>query len=155
MKANFFEWFNLPKQYDIHVDELKASYYRVSKNAHPDNFHHKSKLEQYAAQEALGYTHQAYEVLTCPIKRANYILLLNQIDLQSELVQKKPMPASFLAQIFEWQTQENTQQLKIKLKQSIESKLVQVKQLFAQDQIELAVLPVRELLFMQKVLEQC
>ena len=149
MKENFFKWFNLPEAYQIDLDLLQKNYYSRSKLTHPDNFHDKSDFEKKMAEQALRYTHEAFNTLSCPIKRASYILWLNNIDLNSEAIQEKAMPADFLEKIFEWQSQGSRKNLE----QYLQNNLSRVAKLLSQKEFELAILPVREILFIQKFLE--
>ncbi len=153
MQVNFFKWLNLPEVYEVDTARLQEAYYRLSKNTHPDNFHGKSDFEKQMAEKALGYTHQAYETLSCPIKRASYILLLNNIDLNSETIERQPMSADFLAKMFDWQMQDENQELQRDLHQNIQARLANISELFEQKKIELAVMPIREVMFMKKILE--
>lgn len=154
MQVNYFKWFDLPEVYMLDLKLLEEKYFALSKKVHPDNFHGKSDFEKQMAEKALGYTHQGYEILACPIKRAGYILSLNQIDLSSEAIERQPMTAEFLDKMFDWQMQDKNQNLKAELQQSLQSRITQVSELLSNKQIDLAVMPVREMMFIQKVLEQ-
>lgn len=154
MQVNYFKWFDLPEVYSLDSKLLEEKYFALSKKVHPDNFYGKSDFEKQMAEKALGYTHQGYEILVCPVKRAAYILLLNQIDLNSEIIERQPMSAAFLEKMFDWQMQDKNQNLKIELQQSLQLRLTQVSELLSNNQIDLAVMPIREMMFIQKVLEQ-
>lgn len=154
MQANFFKWFNLPENYQIDMAQLQEAYYRLSKNTHPDNFHDKSDFEKKMAEKALGYTHHAYEILSCPIKRASYILCLNNIDLNSEVIERQPMSPDFLAKMFDWQMQEQNPKIHLELQENIQATLVKIVELLQNKQYDLAVMPIREVMFMKKILEQ-
>lgn len=154
MQVNYFKWFDLPEGYALDIKALEEKYFILSKKVHPDNFHGKSDFEKQMAEKALGYTHQGYEILACPIKRAAYLLLLNQIDLNSEIIERQPMSPEFLEKMFDWQMQDKNHNLKIELQQNLDSRIAQVSELLSNKQIDLAVMPVREMMFIQKVLEQ-
>jgi molecular chaperone HscB len=153
MQANYFKWLNVPEKFNLNLSDLKNNYLELSKKTHPDNFYHKSDFEKQLAQKALAYTHQAYEVLSCPIKRASYILFLNQIDLNSEEIERQPMTPDFLSKIFDWQMQEKSPKLYAELQESIQAKLALITSLFSENQFHQAVMLVREILFIQKILE--
>ncbi len=154
MQVNYFKWFDLPEMYALDAKLLEERYFALSKKVHPDNFHGKSDFEKQMAEKALGYTHQGYKTLACPIKRATYILLLNQIDLDSETVERQPMSAEFLEKMFDWQMHDKNQDLKSELQKNIDIRLTQVSALLSNNQINQAIMPVREMMFIQKVLEQ-
>lgn len=154
MQVNYFKWFDLPEVYELDLKLLEERYLTLSKKVHPDNFHGKSDFEKQMAEKALGYTHQGYQTLVCPINRVAYILLLNQIDLNSETIERQPMSADFLEKMFDWQMQDKNQNLKSELEQNLHSRLKQVSELLSNKQTDLAVMPVREMMFIQKVLEQ-
>jgi len=152
--SNYFKWFDLPQTFQLNLNILQQKYYALSKKMHPDNFQAKSKLEVQLAQQALQYTHQAYEALYCPIKRATYILLLNNIDIASEAIQQHPLSPAFLEQIFDWQMRSHDSTFKSELQQNIDARMQQITHFFNTNQFELALPLVREIQFIQKVMGQ-
>jgi molecular chaperone HscB len=153
-RSNYFKWFDLPIAFDLNLNDLQQKYYALSKKMHPDNFKDKSKFEVQLAQQALQHSHKAYEVLHCPIKRANYILFLNNIDISSEAIQQQPLSPAFLEQIFDWQMQDMQPDLKLELEQNCQTRMQKVIEFLNTNQFELALPLVREILFIQKVKEQ-
>jgi molecular chaperone HscB len=152
--STYFKWFDLPMAFELNVSDLQKKYYALSKKMHPDNFQDKSKFEVQLAEQALQYTHEAYKVLYCPIKRASYILCLNNFDVASEAIQKQPLSAAFLEQIFDWQMQNQDSNFKNELQQNIDARMQKVTEFLNTNQFESALGLVRELMFIQKIREQ-
>ena len=165
MQMNFFKWFDLPEQYTIDLNALKKKYYALSKTTHPDNFQGQSQFERKMAEQALGYTHEAYAVLSCPVQRAIYILALNYIDISNESEQQQYLSPDFLEMAFDWQAKiqevkQNTKNTKNKeavmldLENNMNSRLSQMVIFLHSQQFDLAAPLVKEIQFIQKIREQ-
>ncbi len=83
---NYFELFDLPIQYAVDDECLKERYHKLQSNFHPDRFLDSTEQEKRIALHYTALINEAYTVLKSPIKRAKYLLELQQIDLSEENV---------------------------------------------------------------------
>ena len=83
----YFEVFQLPPKLHIDTAALEKSFYRLSREYHPDRFAAKPAEEQAAATERASLLNDAYRVLRDPIRRTEYLLELNGIELEEQSVQ--------------------------------------------------------------------
>lgn len=74
---NFFEIFALPQSFTLDLDDLEKKYLAFQQQFHPDN-------SSSADIEQSILVNEAYKILSAPISRASYILLLNGVDLEND-----------------------------------------------------------------------
>ena len=79
LTQNYFEIFNLKAQYNLNLTQLEEGYKTILKSIHPDRFINASDNEKNLAMIKSTQVNDAYQTLKNPIKRAQYILDLNQI----------------------------------------------------------------------------
>jgi molecular chaperone HscB len=94
-KKNFFDFFALPTQFDIDLNELEKKYLQFQKQFHPDKSN-SSDIEQAII------INQAYKTLCDDFFRACYLLELKNVDISSDKNNVKPDIAT-LAAILELQ----------------------------------------------------
>ncbi len=97
---NHFELFGLPVQFELDKTALDLTFRTLQGQVHPDRFAHLSQAEQRAAMQWSTRINEAYQTLKSPLKRANYVLQLQDVDALAE--QNTSMPADFLMQQIEW-----------------------------------------------------
>lgn len=79
-----FTRFNLPPSFDIDPATLEKAYFTAQHQFHPDRYAVKSSQEKaYAAAHSVA-TNEGYQILKDPVKRAAYILKLNNIEAWSD-----------------------------------------------------------------------
>ncbi|SET01205.1 Fe-S protein assembly co-chaperone HscB [Thorsellia anophelis] len=83
---NYFKLFNLSEDYFIDVTDLSDVYQTKQRQFHPDRFASASDAEKLKALQMATEINSAYQTLKDPIKRAGYLLLLQGIDIQNEMV---------------------------------------------------------------------
>jgi molecular chaperone HscB len=98
---DYFSLFQLPVAYAINTEELIRRYQKMIARVHPDNFPLGLEAEKKWAEDYSACLNQAYIILSCPVKRANY--LLTQMGFNLELETDTSMSAEFLMQQMEWQ----------------------------------------------------
>lgn len=98
---NYFELFQLPAQFDLDVDDLAQRHRTVITRVHPDQFAHKSAVEQRVALQIASLANQAHDTLKSPLKRAQYLLQLNAPEL-ADTEARVQLPAEFLMQQMQW-----------------------------------------------------
>lgn len=83
---NYFKLFNLSEDYFIDVTDLSDMYQDKQRQFHPDRFASASDADKLKALQLATEINSAYQTLKDPIKRAGYLLLLQGIDIQNEVV---------------------------------------------------------------------
>lgn len=81
---NYFTLFDLPVDYQIDTTVLAPRYQELQRQYHPDRFVTASEREQLDAVKQAATVNDAYQILKHPLKRAEYILSLQGIDIQNE-----------------------------------------------------------------------
>lgn len=78
---NFFSLLGLPES--CHVDEavLERNYLQLQGQWHPDRFAAAAPAERLAALQQASLLNDAYATLKAPLRRAEYLLQLNGVDL--------------------------------------------------------------------------
>jgi len=97
---NHFELFGLPAQFTVDPAALDAAYREVQGRVHPDRFVNATDAEKRVAMQWATRANEAYQTLKSPQKRAQYLIELNGVDLQTE--SNTAMPMAFLMQQMEW-----------------------------------------------------
>lgn len=90
-KKNYFELFELPQTYQIDEKLLKQRYLLIMQQVHPDRFVKASAQEQRLAVQFTGLINEALDTLQSPVKRAAYLLKLNNmpVDFESNTIMAK------------------------------------------------------------------
>ena len=83
----YFEVFSLPPKLRLDTAALEKSFYTLSRTLHPDRFASKPAAEQAEATEKSSELNDAYRTLRDPIRRTEYLLGLEGIDLEEQSVQ--------------------------------------------------------------------
>lgn len=99
-RANHFQRFALPEQFDIDVEALESSYRKIQSASHPDRFVTASAADKLQSMQLATSANEAYRVLKNPAYRARYLLELQGINAIAET--NTAMPADFLMQQMEW-----------------------------------------------------
>jgi len=81
---NYFELLDLTTGFDIDLPHLAEQYQTLQKAVHPDKFAHASSQEQLLAVQKSAQINDAYQTLKDPLKRAEYLLTLRDVDMPSE-----------------------------------------------------------------------
>jgi len=97
--ADYFEFFDLPRELRIDPLELEKRFYNLSRKWHPDLFARKSREEQDLALESSAILNDAYRTLKDPISRTKYLLKLEGFDVAEQGT--KDVPPELLEEIFE------------------------------------------------------
>lgn len=101
--ADYFALLGLARRWQVDRSALERSYLERSRATHPDAFVGKSAAAQRTALEASSRLNTAYSVLRDPVRRAEYLVKLGGVDLDSsDPVRGSPQPSqSFLIQMIE------------------------------------------------------
>ena len=82
----YFEIFSLPPKLALDASSLEKSFYKLSRAFHPDRFASKSAEEQAEATEKSSELNDAYRTLRDPIRRTEYLLELEGVELEEQSV---------------------------------------------------------------------
>lgn len=97
---NFFEIFQIPKSFALNLHELEQRYFALQREAHPDRQIGKSEAQRIVAIERSMAVNDGYDVLKDPLQRAEHLLALAGILVNSDHDTVKP-DASLLMEMME------------------------------------------------------
>ncbi|MCF2856926.1 co-chaperone HscB [Pseudoalteromonas sp. SMS1] len=80
----YFELFNLPADYNVDLNLLNQRYLELQRAVHPDKFAGKSEREKLLAVQKTAEINDALAVLKHPVKRAEYMLSEQGVDIRAE-----------------------------------------------------------------------
>ena len=81
---DFFEIFSIPRSWDVDLSGLSIRYRALQQEFHPDKYSTKSQVDQRLAVQMTSLINEAFETLKCPLKRAQYLLELSDINTDQE-----------------------------------------------------------------------
>jgi molecular chaperone HscB len=87
---NYFELLGVSQSFEVNLNDLEASYIILQQAAHPDRQVGKSDAERIAAIERSMAANDAYETLKKPLSRAEHLLALQGIIVNSDKETHKP-----------------------------------------------------------------
>ncbi len=88
--SNYFDLLGLPKQFELDEKQLRDVYLKMQRICHPDQLANKGAADRMAAMQTSADMNQAYLTLKDPLKRAEYLLLLDDVKVGSEQGALKP-----------------------------------------------------------------
>lgn len=105
-QADYFEVFALPRKLNIDLKQMERDFYRLSRKLHPDLYARASANEQEWSLANTSLLNDAYRTLKDPIKRTEYLLKLEGVEIAEEDRQrgeKNPskVPPELLEEVFE------------------------------------------------------
>lgn len=74
MMINYFEFYDIPESFEPDAALLKKKFYTLSKQYHPDFYANEDEAKQQEILEISTINNKAYQTLTDPAKRLEYIL---------------------------------------------------------------------------------
>jgi molecular chaperone HscB len=95
---NYFEFYDIPEAFELDSAALKKKFYALSKQYHPDFYANEDETKQQEILEISTINNKAYQTLSDPNKRLEYIL--KQHDLVNEGA-KPQLPADFLMEMMD------------------------------------------------------
>ncbi|MBU5881014.1 co-chaperone HscB [Vibrio cholerae O1] len=81
---NYFELFGLPIQFELDGSLLSSQFRALQKRFHPDNFATASERDRLMAVQQAAQINDAYQTLKDPLRRAEYLLSLQGIEMNAE-----------------------------------------------------------------------
>lgn len=98
MTINYFEFYDIPESFEPDATLLKKKFYALSKQYHPDFYANEDEAKQQEILEISTINNKAYQTLSDPAKRLEYIL--KQHELVNEGA-KPQLPADFLMEMMD------------------------------------------------------
>jgi len=111
--VDYFTFFGLPPKLNVNVAALEKDFYELSRKLHPDLNARAGSQEQEWSLEQSSLLNDAYRTLRDPIKRTQYLLRLEGIELEEQSktateqaratgeVKKQIVPPDLLEEVFE------------------------------------------------------
>jgi molecular chaperone HscB len=111
--SNYFAFFGLPFKLNLDIAALEKDFYALSRKLHPDLNAGASGKEQEWSMEQSSMLNDAYRTLKDPIKRTQYLLHLEGVELEEQSkaatekarstgeVKKQIVPPDLLEEVFE------------------------------------------------------
>ena len=113
MPVDYFTFFGFPRKLDLDLAALEKEFYALSRRLHPDVFGKADDLERAWSLEQSSMLNDAYRTLKDPIRRTEYMLRLEGIELEEQSKQatekarvtgelkKQVVPPDLLEEVFE------------------------------------------------------
>jgi molecular chaperone HscB len=113
LPVNYFSFFGLPRKLNVDALRLERDFYELSRKLHPDLNARADKREQEWSLEQSSLLNDAYRTLKDPIKRTQYLLRLEGVELEEQSktatekarasgeVKKQIVPPDLLEEVFE------------------------------------------------------
>ncbi len=95
---DYFEFYDLPVLFHVNEGDVKKKFYELSKKYHPDFFANESEEKQQEILELSTLNNKAFQVLSNPLKRIEYILSLNYLMAEGD---KYSLPQDFLMEMMD------------------------------------------------------
>src|SRR6266850_3933992 len=111
--VDYFAFFALPRKMNVDVTRLEREFYELSRKLHPDLNARADQREQEWSLEQSSLLNDAYRTLKDPIKRTQYLLRLEGVELEEQSktaterarasgdVKKQIVPPDLLEEVFE------------------------------------------------------
>src|SRR5579863_6605496 len=111
--VDYFAFFGLPRKLTLDVAVLEKDFYELSRKLHPDLNAQSGSQEQEWSLEQSSMLNDAYRTLRDPIKRTEYLLHLEGIELEEQSqnateqaratgqIKKQIVPPDMLEEVFE------------------------------------------------------
>jgi len=111
--VDYFTFFGLPRKLNLDVVLLEKEFYQLSRKLHPDLYSGADQREQLWSLEQSSQLNDAYRTLKDPIKRTEYVLRLEGVELEEQsksateqaratgAVKKQVVPPDLLEEVFD------------------------------------------------------
>jgi molecular chaperone HscB len=111
--VDYFSFFGLPRKLNVDVAGMEREFYQLSRKLHPDLYSGAEAREQQWSLEQSSQLNDAYRTLKDPIKRTEYLLRLEGVELEEQSksateqarasgqVKKQVVPPDLLEEVFD------------------------------------------------------
>lgn len=97
---DYFDFFELPRHWGLDPAELDRRFYALSRKLHPDVFFRRGERERQYSLDAAAVLNDGYRTLRDPVRRAEYLLKQNGLDIGEQ--KSSHVPPELLEEVFEW-----------------------------------------------------
>ena len=113
LPVDYFTFFGLPRKLEVNVPGLEKEFYALSRKLHPDLYSGADTREQEWSLEQSSQLNDAYRTLKDPIKRTEYLLRLEGVELEEQSktateqarssgsLKKQVVPPDLLEEVFD------------------------------------------------------
>ena len=113
LPVDYFNFFGLPRKLNVDVKALETGFYALSRKLHPDVYARAGEKERQWSEEQSSRLNDAYRTLKDPIKRTEYLLKLEGVELEEQSKaateqaratggqKKQVVPPALLEEVFE------------------------------------------------------
>jgi molecular chaperone HscB len=110
---DYFAFFGLPQKLNLDLALLEREFYKLSRKLHPDLYAREGKAKQDWSMEQTSLLNDAYRALKDPIRRTEYLLHLQGVELEEQSktateaarasgnIKKQVVPPDLLEEVFE------------------------------------------------------
>jgi molecular chaperone HscB len=124
--VDYFKFFGLPRKLNLDAAQLEREFYQLSRKLHPDLYSTADAREQEWSLEQSSQLNDAYRALKDPIKRTEYLLRLEGVELEEQSkaateraratgqIKKQVVPPDLLEEVFDLNMQ--LEELKVQKK---------------------------------------
>jgi molecular chaperone HscB len=95
---NYFDFYGVAESFDLDEGAIKKKFYQLSKEYHPDFYANEDDAKQQEILELSTLNNKAYQTLSNPVKRLEYILRLHNLVSEGA---KPQLPSDFLMEMME------------------------------------------------------
>jgi molecular chaperone HscB len=111
--VDYFTFFGLPRKLTLDTAKLERDFYELSRKLHPDLYARAANQEQEWSLQQSSQLNDAYRTLRDPIKRTQYLLRLEGVELEEQSktatenarqtgeMKKQVVPPDLLEEVFE------------------------------------------------------
>ncbi|MGA7081328.1 MAG: Fe-S protein assembly co-chaperone HscB [Terriglobales bacterium] len=111
--VDYFTFFGFPRKLNLDTAELEKEFYALSRRLHPDMFAQANPEERAFSLEQSSMLNDAYRTLKDPIKRTEYLLRIEGVEIEEQSKQatekaratgelkKQVVPPDLLEEVFE------------------------------------------------------
>ncbi len=111
--VDYFTFFGLPRKLNVDIARLEKEFYQLSRKLHPDLYSGADQREQLWSLEQSSQLNDAYRTLKNPIKRTEYVLRLEGVELEEQsksateqaratgAMKKQVVPPDLLEEVFD------------------------------------------------------
>ena len=110
--VDYFSFFGLPRKLNLDIATLERGFYAMSRKLHPDLYAGRDSREQSWSLEQSSRLNDAYRILKDPIRRTEYLLKLEGVELEGQSKagteearktgeKKQIVPPDLLEEVFE------------------------------------------------------
>ena len=111
--VDYFTFFGLPRKLNVDIAQLEREFYELSRKLHPDLSARADKREQEWSLEQSSLLNDAYRTLKDPIRRTEYLLRLEGVELEEQSkaatekarstgqIKKQVVPPDLLEEVFD------------------------------------------------------